>query len=196
MISIASGPVTIQTSAQSVPSPPGWMGEVTLILLASRRRRSTPSRMKTSSRIQIAGVVTQPGERRAWHIISQWVWNEAPGTEPSVARLRRCAAPSLPQHTSPQQISRFSHLHTGMDRSRKPCVGLAGRFSGRDAGSPAQWHAPFPGWAVSAWERSAQRGRWQPACSLCGQHSQLPPLPASAEQCQWQSSLTAKPEPA
>ena len=31
MISIASGPVTIQTSAQSVPSTPGWMGEVTLI---------------------------------------------------------------------------------------------------------------------------------------------------------------------
>ncbi|SRR6266699_5491348 len=31
MISIASSPVTIQTSAQSVPSTPGWMGEVTLI---------------------------------------------------------------------------------------------------------------------------------------------------------------------
>jgi hypothetical protein len=31
MISIASGPVTIQTSAQSVPSTPGWMGEVTLM---------------------------------------------------------------------------------------------------------------------------------------------------------------------
>jgi hypothetical protein len=31
MISIASGPVTIQTSAQSVPSTPGWMGEVVLI---------------------------------------------------------------------------------------------------------------------------------------------------------------------
>jgi hypothetical protein len=31
MISIASGSVTIQTSAQSVPSTPGWMGEVTLI---------------------------------------------------------------------------------------------------------------------------------------------------------------------
>ena len=31
MISIASSPLTIQTSAQSVPSTPGWMGEVTLI---------------------------------------------------------------------------------------------------------------------------------------------------------------------
>ncbi len=31
MISIASCPVTIQTSAQSVPSTPGWMGEVALI---------------------------------------------------------------------------------------------------------------------------------------------------------------------
>jgi hypothetical protein len=31
MISIVSGPVTIQTSAQSVPCTPGWMGEVTLI---------------------------------------------------------------------------------------------------------------------------------------------------------------------
>ena|SRR5438034_7284654 len=31
MISIASGPVTIQTSVQSVPSTPGWMGEVTLM---------------------------------------------------------------------------------------------------------------------------------------------------------------------
>ncbi len=31
MISIASSPVTIQTSAQSKPSTPGWMGEVTLI---------------------------------------------------------------------------------------------------------------------------------------------------------------------
>ncbi|SRR5258708_18489961 len=31
MISIVSSPVTIQTSAQSVPSPPGWTGEVALI---------------------------------------------------------------------------------------------------------------------------------------------------------------------
>src|SRR5713101_4994986 len=31
MISIASGSVTIQTSAQSVPSTPGWMGEITLM---------------------------------------------------------------------------------------------------------------------------------------------------------------------
>jgi hypothetical protein len=31
MISIASGPVTIQTSSQCVPSTPGWMGEVALI---------------------------------------------------------------------------------------------------------------------------------------------------------------------
>ena len=31
MVSIASGSVTIQTSAQSVPSTPGWMGEITLM---------------------------------------------------------------------------------------------------------------------------------------------------------------------
>jgi hypothetical protein len=31
MNSIASNSVTIQTSAQSVPSTPGWMSEVTLI---------------------------------------------------------------------------------------------------------------------------------------------------------------------
>jgi hypothetical protein len=31
MISIAAGSVTIQTSAQSVPSTPGWMGEITLM---------------------------------------------------------------------------------------------------------------------------------------------------------------------
>jgi hypothetical protein len=31
MISIDSCPVTIQTSTQSVPSTPGWMGEVALI---------------------------------------------------------------------------------------------------------------------------------------------------------------------
>jgi hypothetical protein len=32
MISIASCPVRIQTSAQSMPSPPGWMGEVALLV--------------------------------------------------------------------------------------------------------------------------------------------------------------------
>jgi len=82
--------------------------------------------------------------QECWQIVSQWVWNEAPGTGPSVALLRRCAAPSLPQHTSPQQISRFSHIHKGLDRTRKPCVGRAGRFSGRDAGSPAKGTLRFP----------------------------------------------------
>ena len=47
----------------------------------------------------------------------------APGIRPSAARLRRGVPPSLPQHTSPHQISRFSHLHKGMDRSRKLCPG-------------------------------------------------------------------------
>jgi len=37
MISIDSCPVTIQTSAQFVPSIPGWMGEVALIAHNLRR---------------------------------------------------------------------------------------------------------------------------------------------------------------
>src|SRR5204863_1283007 len=37
--------------------------------------------------------------------------------------LSRYAPPSLPQHTSPQQISRPSHLHKGMDQLQRPCPG-------------------------------------------------------------------------
>jgi hypothetical protein len=38
MFSIASGSVTIQTSAQSEPAPPSWMGEVALIAHALRKQ--------------------------------------------------------------------------------------------------------------------------------------------------------------
>lgn len=38
MTSIASCPVTIQTSAQSVPSTPPWFGEVTLIVQHLKRQ--------------------------------------------------------------------------------------------------------------------------------------------------------------
>jgi hypothetical protein len=45
MTPLAFSPVTIQTSAQSVPSMPSWFGEVTTIahLLAFSRCRSCPA---------------------------------------------------------------------------------------------------------------------------------------------------------
>ncbi len=38
MTSIADSPVTIQTTAQSVPSTPSWFGEVTLVAHYLRRQ--------------------------------------------------------------------------------------------------------------------------------------------------------------
>jgi hypothetical protein len=49
MRSIAESSVTIQTSAQSVPSPPCWLGEVTLIAHSLTRKAGACSKSSASA---------------------------------------------------------------------------------------------------------------------------------------------------
>ncbi len=49
MVSIASGSVTIQTSAQSVPSTPGWMGEITLMAHHLQRKAGACGHRRTGA---------------------------------------------------------------------------------------------------------------------------------------------------
>jgi hypothetical protein len=68
----------------------------------------------------------------------------------------------------------------------------AGSFSGRDAGSPARWHAALSWRVVAGCKRPAQRSRRVPAGGLCGQHPQLSPLsPARTVSMAWESCYQA-----
>jgi hypothetical protein len=65
-----------------------------------------------------------PCGQETWQIISQWVWNEAPGVGPSARLSIRCAPPSLLllSHLCKRRLSRLLPLR-GMGRQKLPCPG-------------------------------------------------------------------------
>ncbi len=112
-----------------------------------------------------------------WQVISQWVWN-----------LRLELGHQL--HPDPVRTTEFAPAHLSAKEqqalSPAPAQGYGpiaealpwkqGRFVFARLCSPARWHAPLSGRAAPARPRAAQRSRWEPACGLCGQRPQLPPL--------------------
>ncbi len=112
-----------------------------------------------------------PCGQEVWQIISQWVWNLrlelGHQLHPDPVRTTEFA-PAIspaPPHTAPPSGYALA-LET------KPLLGS--RLS-----PPAGWHAPLPRRPVACGARATPRSRWEPAYGLCGQHPQLPPLPAA-----------------
>ena len=104
------------------------------------------------------------------------VWSWAISFTPPPVRTTEFAPAHLwakdQQALSPAPAQGYGPAVEALPRTRWPLLGS--RFC-----PPTRWHAPLPGWAVLACPRTAQRGRREPARGVCGQHSQLPPLPVA-----------------
>ena len=146
--------------------------------------------MKTWSRIQIAGVVIQPGVKRHGKLSANGcgicAWNWAISLHPDPARTTEFA----PAHLS-TKISRFSHLHKGMDQPQKPYPGkLAASRVATLSLQPDGTLAARPGSpcaSTSGAEKPMAAYVWsmRPAFAVVAL--------VLARQCQWQGSVTAKP---
>ncbi len=131
--------------------------------------------MKTWNRTQIVGVVIPLAVKRYGKSLANgcgtFAWNWAIN-----CILIRCAQPSL---LLPSRLPRRTRLPPrAMLPPRWVCPGnkAASRVKTFPSSRMARSVAPP---ASRLWRTSDAESRWEPAHGLCGQHPQLPPLPAA-----------------
>ena len=93
-----------------------------------------------------------------WQIISQWVWNLrlelGHQLAPEPVRTTEFAPALSPAHKA---ATNSPYSSQGYGSAEVALPWKAGRYSGRDAGSPARWHAALSCRAVAGCARAAHR---------------------------------------
>ncbi len=139
--------------------------------------------------------------QECWQLVAQWVWNLrlelGHQLHPDPVRTTEFA-PAIPLQ-SEQAATRPASPTASVPASgyTPPATATswkAGRFSGSDFPLQPDGTLRCPaGQQLHPHERRRAR-RWQPARGLCGQHSQLPPLPAArAVSMEWPRHQEAAP---
>jgi hypothetical protein len=154
--------------------------------IAGRVRLFLP--MKTRNKTPTAGVLTLRAERRAWQIISQWVWNLrlelGHQLEPTPMRTTEFApAPEAKEQQAPS---------SGYGPPTLAAQRLAGRLSGRDFVLQPDGTLRCP--AKQALSATEQRREADGSLRLvyAARLSQCRPCPRRV-QCQWHGRTTTKP---
>src|SRR5712692_8155783 len=148
-----------------------------------------PLPMKTRNKTPTAGVVTRPVERRAWQIISQWVWNLrlelGHQLEPTPVRTTEFA-PAAPEAKEQQAPS------SGYGPPTLAAPWKAGRLSGQDFVLQPDGTLRCP--AKQALSATEQRREADGSLRLvyAARISQCRGCPLR-EQCQWHGRQTTKP---
>src|SRR6266566_3186574 len=136
--------------------------------------------------------------QECWQLVSQWVWNLrlelGHQLEPTPLRITEFA-PALPEPREQAAARPASSVPaSGYSPPTTATSFKTGRFTGADFPLQPDGTLRCPaGQSLLAHERRRAR-RWQPACSLCGQHSQLPPLSITRTvSMEWQRDREAAP---
>ena len=159
----------LQVSAMIQESPSKFFLTASGIL----KPRHAAHRSKTPT----AGVLMRPAFQEAWQIVSQWVWNEAPGTG-------ACAGADAAAHD--RVCSSRQRDHRGTRACARlwqafGCLALeSGSFLWAGLRPPTRRAAALSRWQDVAPNRAAPRSRWQSARALQRQDTRLSWLPKAS----------------
>jgi len=119
--------------------------------------------------------------QECWQVVSQWVWNEAPGARASAGtdaptHDRVCPCPPAAERAACHASGLIS-THVRVWFTHDGHLLEDGSLLGARLSSPARWDPPLSSGPGASCPGAASRSRWQSAHGVCSQHPQLPSLP-------------------